>query len=265
MGSGAVLAFMMLATGCTGQRNETENAARSKVQSVSVSESSAADDEAATIGEIVAESNAANASEVDAAIAEPNGDNTREDISVRASVQLAEGQLVVKPTVHATVSELGVPSCLGLESDLNWRGTFEADWIPKDGEAERVFTFPREFEMIQPSESPVGMERLELNDVLLLAFSPRYTDCRMVETYFFGMKDGKAFPVPIIMSDTSTLTSIGQYPHRKLEVKQDEVIAVGGFGAGMDAVPVYHLRYDGEKKALVLTKTDLLPANELDQ
>ncbi|MBD2862962.1 hypothetical protein [Paenibacillus oceani] len=189
----------------------------------------------------------------------------KEDLSHRAVGTHTEGRIVVKPSGQAKVAALGAPSCYGQETDLNWRGAYEAVWEPKSGgAASPIFSFPTEFEIIQKNDSPVQMKSFALSGTDLFAYVPRHTDCHALETYLFGVSDGKAFPVPFEMDPERSWTNIGQLPNRQFQVTSGEMIVTGGYGAGQDYIDVYHFRYDSKKKAMVLQRTEQLKPNEIN-
>lgn len=106
------------------------------------------------------------------------------DDSVRASYELPSGQLVVKPNTAARVSALGVPSCMGFNTDLKWTGDYEAVEVDKKGKTQYVLTFPDDFAIVQQKAQPMQLQHLKLGDTDVLVYTPRYTDCHFVETYF---------------------------------------------------------------------------------
>ncbi|MCR8644511.1 hypothetical protein NV379_17790 [Paenibacillus sp. N1-5-1-14] len=188
---------------------------------------------------------------------EPTPPPVQEDRSTRATAVLGTGKLIVRPLTVASVTQLGAPSCYGMETDYRYTGTYEAVWEPKDGAPqEQVMVFPADFEIVQPSEEPMVMQKASMGDVAIFAYTPRYTDCHGLETYFFGVKGGKAFPIPIQMAEDQVWSNIGQLPVRPFQIKSGEMIITGGHGAGEDFINVYHFRYDAKKQALVLKRTD---------
>ncbi|WP_025692785.1 hypothetical protein [Paenibacillus zanthoxyli] len=125
-----------------------------------------------------------------------NNDTTaeakREDNSIRAIGTNQDGRLLVKPASQANVATLGASSCLGVDSDLRWSGDYEMLWEPTSGGASRkVMTFPIDFEIVQPSDVPVKMQKFTLGTTDLFAYVPRYTDCHALETYLFGINVGR--------------------------------------------------------------------------
>lgn len=186
----------------------------------------------------------------------------KEDNSVRAIGETANGQLSVKPATHATSVPLGAPSCYGLERDIQWQGDYAAYWTMKgqDGveKTSAVFTFPADFAIIQQNDAPITMQSFKLGDAELLAFVPRYTDCHGQETYFFGIENGEAFPVPLHMGEDGTWPNISQLPRHPLQVdpRQQELILTGGYGAGQEYINVYHFVYDAKNRMLERTQTE---------
>ncbi|RKN84489.1 hypothetical protein [Paenibacillus ginsengarvi] len=188
----------------------------------------------------------------------------REDVSVRAIGTHSEGLIVIKPANQAKVAALGAASCYGQETDLNWRGDYAVYWEPKTGGATSlIFTFPIDFEIIQRGDTPVEMKKFQLGGTELFAYTPRYTDCHALETYVFGVADGKAFSVPFEMDAKRSLSNLGRLPIRELQITDEELIITGGYGAGQDFIDVYHFLYDPKKKSLILQTTDQLKPNEL--
>jgi hypothetical protein len=183
----------------------------------------------------------------------------KEDNSIRAIGTQATGQLLVKPASKATVAPMGAPSCLGQETDLHWRGDYEAVWESKTAQAPvKVMTFPAEFEIIQRSDSPVEMRHFTLDHTDMFAYTPRYTDCHALETYLFGVSDGTAFPIPFELKPGTTAPYIIENPHRPFQIKDGTMIVTGGQGAGQDYINVYRFKYDAVKKTMILENTDLV-------
>lgn len=188
----------------------------------------------------------------------------KEDNSVRAVGNHSDGRLLVTPVRQAKVVALGAPSCYGQETDLNWRGDYAVVWESRaGGTSVPIFSFPEDFEIIQKIDTPVEMRRFTMEDTELFAYVPRYTDCHALETYVFGVSDGKAFQVPFEMDAKRSLASIGQLPNREFQVTKGELIVTGGYGAGQDFIDVYHFRYDSKKKSMVLQQTDQMKPNEI--
>ncbi|SFJ86253.1 hypothetical protein SAMN02799624_06332 [Paenibacillus sp. UNC496MF] len=192
-------------------------------------------------------------------------DGEQADDSVRALFGLQGGLLTVQPASggSASVAPLGAPGCIGQASDLRWHGAFEARWTPHKGETSTIFAFPADFEIVQPTDETAEMEPIKLGGTELAVYSPRYTDCHALETYFFGVRDGRAFPVSIRMDDVRALASIGRLPGQKPIAESDELVIIGGFAAGMETVPVYAFRYEPEARTLTLTRTEQRKLTEL--
>lgn len=187
------------------------------------------------------------------------------DDSIRAVGNAASGRLVVRPAGSATVSALGAPSCFGGENDLRWAGEYVVAWEPAadDGQGgQAIYSFPPDSSIIQPDREPVELNRYEMDGTELFAFVPQYAGCHGVETYFFGVKDGEAFPVPLAMEAGETAPSIAQDPDRLARLLDGELVVRGGYSAGMDAVPVYRFRYDAERRVLALASTEQVKRNE---
>lgn len=187
------------------------------------------------------------------------------DDSVRAVGKAASGRLVVKPAGSATVAALGAPSCFGGENDLRWTGDYEVVWEPEadDGQSgEAVMKLPADMSMIRPDREPVELNRYEMDGTELFEFVPQYAGCHGVETYFFGVKDEEAFLVPLALDEDGRVDSIAQDPDRLAHLLDGELVVRGGYGAGMDAVPVYHLRYDADRRVLALASTEQVKLNE---
>lgn len=188
----------------------------------------------------------------------------KEDNSIRAVGTQPEGRLIVRPLSKASVAPLGVPSCYGQETDLDWDGDYEVVWESKaDGTSSKVLTFPNDFDIIQRDDKPVEMQTFTLGDTDIFAYVPRYTDCHALETYLFGVSGGKAFPIPFEMEPKRILTSLGQLPIRSFQVTNGELIITGGYGAGMEFIEVYHFRYDLKKRSMILQNTDQVKPNDI--
>lgn len=187
---------------------------------------------------------------------------SKDDKSVRAIGTHKDGRLLIKTHSQANVTNLGAPSCYGIDTDIRWSGDYEVLWEPSSGgTASKVMTFPIDFEIVQPSEEPVNLQKFTLGDTEVFAYIPRYTDCHALETYLFGISNGKAFPITFEMKPGQILTSIGQNPHKPFQVAKDELILIGGEGAGQDFTDVYHFHYDSKKQSMILKK--LIKSNEL--
>jgi hypothetical protein len=188
----------------------------------------------------------------------------KEDDSVRAIGTHTDGHLLVRPASKGSVAPLGAPSCYGLETDLSWLGDYEAVWEPKSGGSRsKVMTFPIDFEIVQPNDAPVEMQKYFLGEMEIFAYVPRYTDCHALETYLFGVSDGKAFPIPFEMKPEQIWKNIGQLPHRPFQLTNDELILTGGYWAGQDFIDVYHFRYDSKKRSMILHNTEQVKPNDI--
>ena len=182
---------------------------------------------------------------------------SKEDNSIRAIAAHKDGQLIIQPQSHGHAATLGAPSCYGLESDISWTGDYEAVWEPASGAASsKVMTFPSDFEIIQPTEAAVNLQMVTIGDTDLYTYYPRYTDCHALDIYFFGVKDGEAFPVSLELEAGKRFTGFVQHPHYPLQVTDDEIVITGGEGAGQEFINMYHFNYDGKQHALILQKTD---------
>lgn len=188
----------------------------------------------------------------------------KEDNSVRAIGTHQDGRLLIKPASQANVATLGAPSCYGVETDLRWSGDYEMLWESTSGGTySKVITFPIDFEIVQPSDAPVKLQRFTLGETDLFAYVPRYTDCHALETYLFGINGGKAFPITFEKKPEQILTNIGQLPHHPFQVSNDELILTGGYGAGQDLIDVYHFHYDSKKHSMILQKTDHVKPDDI--
>lgn len=188
----------------------------------------------------------------------------KEDASIRAIGTHADGRLLVKPQIRASVETLGAPSCYGLETDHRWTGDYELMWEAKsDGSTMNVMKFPTDFEIIQPDNSPVKMKEFTIGDTTILSYMPRYTDCHGLETYFFGVSQGKVFPIPFEMKPDLTWATTSQLPHRMYQLNDKELIVTGGYGAGQDFILVYHFQYDEQKRVMILQKTDQVKPSDI--
>ncbi|MFK7691212.1 hypothetical protein [Paenibacillus sp. HJGM_3] len=194
----------------------------------------------------------------------PEAGLDKADTSVRAVGKHPEGRLLVKPVSHARVAPLGAPSCYGLETDLRWAGDYEAVWESKaTGMSTHILTFPVDFEIVQPGDAPVTMQKFTMEGTDIYYYVPRYTDCHGLETYFFGVGDGKAFPIPLELKPDLVWKNISQLPKQSLRIADGELILTGGYGAGQDFIDVYHFRYDPKKATLVLKLTEQVKPNEI--
>ncbi|OCT13385.1 hypothetical protein A8709_17375 [Paenibacillus pectinilyticus] len=188
----------------------------------------------------------------------------KEDNSIRAIGTHIVGQLLVKPATKATVAPLGAPSCYGLETDFGWTGDYEVVWESKSDQIpEKVMALPLDFEIIQQAEEPIPMREFTIGETTIFAYTPRYTDCHALETYFFGVSDGKAFPVVFDMKQEQNRAYISQLPHRSFQVLNNELIVTGGYGAGDEFIEVYHFQYDSMKRVMVLKSTDQVKPNQV--
>jgi hypothetical protein len=191
-------------------------------------------------------------------------ENTKIDDSIRAIGTHADGRILVRPASKANVSPLGAASCYGLETDLHWTGDYEVVWESKsNGISSKVMTFPIDFEIVQKDTAPVEMKKFTLEDMELFAYIPRYTDCHGLEVYFYGVSEGKAFPISIELKPAQILKSISQLPHRSFYVNKGELILTGGYGAGQDFIEVYHFHYDVKKHSMILQSTDQVKPNDI--
>ncbi|MEK3724574.1 hypothetical protein [Paenibacillus sp. FSL H8-0034] len=198
--------------------------------------------------------------------AEDNKDVKKEDNSVRAMGKHADGKLLVQPAGQAVSAPLGAPSCYGLETDLSWSGDYAMVWESQsDGSQRTVMTFPVDFEIVQPEETPVEIKKYTFGETDIYAYVPRYTDCHALETFLFGVSGGKAFPITLEMKPEQIWTHIGQLPHHPFQVTNGELIVTGGYGAGQDFIDVYHFRYDTMKQSMILQATDQVKLGDLIQ
>jgi hypothetical protein len=188
----------------------------------------------------------------------------KSDNSVRAIGTHPDGRLLIQPAGNAIVEPLGAPSCYGLETDLKWSGDYKAVWESETAETiSEVMAFPSDFEMIQPNDVSVEMQKFNMGDTDIYAFVPRYTDCHALETYLFGVAEGKAFQITFEMESGEIWPNIGQQPRRRYQVTKDELIVTGGYGAGQDTIDEYHFHYDSVKHSMILQKTTHLKLDEV--
>jgi hypothetical protein len=153
-----------------------------------------------------------------------------------------------------------------VETDLQWSGDYEVVWESKAGNTPtKVMTLPNDFSIVQHNAAPVIMRKFTLQDTDIFAFVPRYTDCHGLETYFFGVRDGKAFPISLEIKPGVSWTNISQLPNHPIKVSEGELIVIGGYGAGQDFVDVYHFRYDSKMKSLIMKNTEEVSPNEISE
>ncbi|WP_168119020.1 hypothetical protein [Paenibacillus sp. HB172176] len=192
-----------------------------------------------------------------------NKENEAERASIRAIGEATGGKFIIKPVGQVSEAELGAPSCLGRETDIMWSGTFQVIWEPKGNEADRsILTFPDDFTIVQPDNYPTNMKRITLGDIEILIYSPHYTDCHALETYFFGTTGNQAFPISITFEDGQVQDKIGRSPIHEIQSIGDELVIQGGYSAGDDAVERYHFRYDSRMKTLILENIDNVNPNQ---
>jgi hypothetical protein len=185
-------------------------------------------------------------------------------MSIRAVGEHPSGQILVQPASLATRAPLGSPSCYGQETDLGWRGDYEAVWQTGDGaKPVGVFTFPADFEIIQRKSDTVKMEKHTLGDTDIFTYVPRYTDCHGLETYLFGVSGKEAFPISLKMDSERVLTRLSHLPNRSVQWKNEEMIITGGYGAGQEFISVYHFHYDPKERSMILKTTDLVSPNDI--
>jgi hypothetical protein len=190
----------------------------------------------------------------------------KEDDSIRAIGTHSDGRLLVKPAKKASVAPLGAPSCYGVESDLRWLGDYEVVWESKsEGTPTKIITFPIDFEIVQQNDLPVIMQRFTFENTDIFAYVPRYTDCHGLETYLFGINNGKAFPISLEIKSGVNWTAISQLLSHPFKVTNGEFIVTGSYGAGQDFINVYHFRYDQKKKSMILKSTDHVMPNDIRQ
>ena len=188
----------------------------------------------------------------------------KEDDSIRAIGMNSDGRLLVKPANKARVTPLGAPSCYGVETDLRWSGDYEVVWESKsEGNTTPISTFPIDFKIVQQNNSPVIMQTFTQEDTDIFAYVPRYTDCHGLETYLFGVSNGKAFPISLEIKPGVNWASISQLPHHPFKIINGEFIVIGGYGAGQDFINVYHFKYDPKKKAMILNSTNQVKPNDI--
>ncbi|QMV40037.1 hypothetical protein [Cohnella cholangitidis] len=187
----------------------------------------------------------------------------RSDNSVRAIGTHPNGRLLIQPAGNVIVAPLGAPSCYGLETDLSWSGDYEAVWESETaGTISEVMAFPSDFEIIQPNDVPVEMQKFSMGDTDVFAFVPRYTDCHGLDTYLFGVTDGKAFHITFEMKSGEVWLNIDQHPHKLIRSTKDELIVTGGYGAGQDTIDEFHFKYDSSKHSMILQKTNQLKPDD---
>jgi len=193
----------------------------------------------------------------------PKSTEVKSDNSIRAIGTHPDGRLLIQPAGNVIVAPLGAPSCYGLETDLSWSGDYEAVWESETaGTISEVMAFPSDFEIIQPNDVPVEMQKFSMGDTDVFAFVPRYKDCHALETYLFGIKEGKAFHIPFEMKSEEVWPNIGQHPHKLIQSTKDELIVTGGYGAGQDTIEKYHFKYDSSKHSMILQKTNQLKLDD---
>jgi len=191
----------------------------------------------------------------DGQAAVPSKDGT----AARAYAENAEGKLVIRPTGPVTEEKLGAPSCLGQENDHQWKGSFEAVWQPKVGTEQPVALYEDGFDgdgIIQPDTEPVRMAAVSLGSADLYAFTPQYTDCHALLTYFYVLEGGKAYSVPLVFGEEQTKPLMARLPIGGMETKDGELLLAEGYGAGQDKIDVYHFRYNAASRQLERTATD---------
>jgi len=181
--------------------------------------------------------------------------------SIRASAKTPAGELLILADSDAAAQRLGAPSCYGLETDFQIQGALNAVLRDAQGK-ETIIKQLGLIEIIQPSVDPLTLQHLTIGRTDVYAFVPRYTDCHGRETYFFGVRDGNAFPLPLTLSDGISRDALEILPVDKPKVENGQLVFMGGFGAGMDAYIRYSFKLNESKMRFELTKKESVALNE---
>ncbi|NGQ93727.1 hypothetical protein G3578_00905 [Brevibacillus sp. SYP-B805] len=171
----------------------------------------------------------------------------------RAVGQSAAGELLLIPRSRERIQQLGAPSCLGLATDYVITGDYAMVFRTPDGGG-AIIQELHGLEIYTRSLQPLKLESVNVPPFHGFLFFPRHTDCHALEFYAYGIRNGKAVPFSFQVG-SSILPYFETLPTERPQVRDGQLVVVGGRGAGVDRSTVYYFAPDVENGLFRLTKT----------
>lgn len=180
---------------------------------------------------------------------------------IRAVGDSAAGKLQLRPDKSGdeSVRMLGAPSCLGQETDVRFLGNYELVLHRLSGEETVVQSF-EQLEMIWQGNETIEFRKLELPDIELFVFLPRYADCHALDFYVYGVDKATGEAANYTFRDgeknhLAWTTSPEELP----KAADGRLVVEGGRGAGQDGAVRYIFEPVPEKHQLRLADEERIP------
>lgn len=179
--------------------------------------------------------------------------------TIRAQGATAEGMFSVTAAEKEEITELGAPSCLGLETDLSFKGDYKVRYAA-NGVSDEVAVLEN-LTFVQPTSAAVQMIRLPFQEADVFLLAPQYKDCHGIQIYAFAVEHESGKAVQLQFEEEFSRTDTSYYrPGTTPMVKENQLVlesteGPGGEGSSEDMVErMYRLDLKQNAMVLVLNK-----------
>lgn len=160
------------------------------------------------------------------------GENDHPSGTVRAEGISGDGKLLVVAQGEESRTTLGAPSCLGGETDIQYRGNYNV--VYEDGTEQTDIAVLRNLTFIQPDDGIVEMTKLPFPDADVFLLVPAYADCHGLTLYALAVThDGSGAALLDFRTSDGTTDSTSYYrPGAMPSIKDGLLVLPGSEGPG---------------------------------
>ncbi|EFU41552.1 hypothetical protein PVOR_14404 [Paenibacillus vortex V453] len=160
--------------------------------------------------------------------------------TIRAEGTTDEGTLQVVAVDKEEITELGAPSCFGLETDLSFKGDYKVKYTA-EGTSEDVVVL-EDLTFIQPTSASLQMIRLPFQEADVFILAPQYKDCHGIQIYAFAVEHGSGKAVQLQFEEEFSRASTSYYrPGTTPTVKDNKLVLKSTEGPGGEGSPEYNM------------------------
>lgn len=122
-------------------------------------------------------------------------DTNQENPTVRARIDVDNGELYVVSKGKEAIGHVTTPSVLGSEGDFFYQGNYSV--VYKHNEEIKEIKELQKLVFIQPSDQPISFEKISFEAMDVFLLTPEYTASRGYNSYAFGIdkESGEAFAI----------------------------------------------------------------------
>jgi hypothetical protein len=141
----------------------------------------------------------------------------------RAVGKSSLGKIMIIPIDKEQIEQLGAPSCLGVESDYSFKGSYAVVFVDLNGTRSLISKY--DGQIISNSKEPIKLEKLMFQDFEAFSFKPVPNRCRPDATYLYAVtKDKTSFKFLFTYSDGNITDNTPLSPNALIKVKDNQII-----------------------------------------